>query len=423
MSKKLNILLTTFNIHAQQHYYSLALGFLKSFTLKDPALKEKVNIEILDFCSSCHENEQVLFYLTKMKPDLIGFSVYCWNAEKIFKLAALVKQMMPETMIAVGGPEVGPIDREVMENNPSIDFLERGEGEATFAALLTKLTSGKKVENVKGLTYRNGNEIVRNEERPLIDPLDEIPSPYLTGTLVPRDWATYLESYRGCPFECGYCFEGKNYPKIRSFSKERLRAEVELLESSASVNRFSFIDPVFNLSKDRLKMMAEILKSASAKGKKLHTIELNVESVDDESIKLLKICGVESIETGPQTFNPKALKAVSRKIDPKKFSDGIALLKQNGIKVLSDLIIGLPEDGLLDFMESTRLVMANKPDTVIFSTLHVLPGTQLYEDSAKAGLIFDRSAPHCILSTTKLSYNELKKAEVLAESLRKEYNT
>lgn len=421
MAKRLNVLLTTFNIHAEQHYASLALGYLKAYALKDKEIMDKANIEILDFCRGCHENEQVLFYLAKMKPDLIALSTYCWNTDKILKLALLTKQVLPDTRILLGGPEVGPIDQKILEANPAVDFIARGEGEATFSALVKRLSSGKTPENVKGISWRRGSEIVRNDDRPLIEQLDEIPSPFLSGTLVPRDWSTYLESYRGCPHKCGYCYEGKNYPKIRSFSNERIAAEVELL-ANRDIKSFSFIDPVFNLNKERLRMMAELLKPSSQKGAKLHTIEIDVETLDEESIDLLNECGVESIETGPQTANPVALKTISRHLDRDKFSKGIGLLKASGIKVLSDLILGLPEDGFLDFMESTRFVMENKPDTVIFSTLHVLPGTSLHTDSAKLGIVFDPSAPHCVLSTPNLSYEELKKAEILAETLRKEYS-
>ena len=40
------------------------------------------------------------------KPSIIGFGVYIWNVEDSTRLVAMLKQVAPEVVIVVGGPEV-----------------------------------------------------------------------------------------------------------------------------------------------------------------------------------------------------------------------------------------------------------------------------------------------------------------------------
>lgn len=421
---KANVLLTTFNICDQPHYYSLALGYLKAFALKDESVAKKANIEIVDFCVDCNSVQQVMFYLASEKPDIIAFSCYCWNMDKISDLCRLAKQIMPDVKIVLGGPEIGPITEEVLKENPAVDVVVRGEGEKTFSELLKYyLTKKGRLEDISGVSYRKYGDVFRNDDRPLIQSLDEIPSPYLTGVLEPREKVTYLETYRGCPFRCAYCYEGKNYPKLRYFSEERIRKEIELISQNLAVQSFSFVDPVFNLNRDKTRKLCSMLNEAyQGNNTSLHTIEVATELIDDETIEEFKKANVVSVETGPQTVVSGTLKNINRHFVPTKFTRGVKLLLKNNIKVLCDLIIGLPGDNLFRFMKSVAFVSALCPSTLIFSTLHVLPGTELYVSGQKFDMKFDAKPPHHILSNYTFPYEEIRKAEILAVSLAKEYN-
>jgi len=86
---------------------------------------------------------------------------------------------------------------------------------------------------------------------------------------------------------------------------------------------------------------------------------------------------VRSIETGPQTVNEDTLKNVNRFYKAEQFRNGVRLLEDNGIEVTADLIIGLPGDTFFKFVKSVKTLMDMKPTTLVFSILHVLPGTIL----------------------------------------------
>ena len=214
-----------------------------------------------------------------------------------------------------------------------------------------------------------------NPDRSPIEDLSKIPSPYLEGIITPRDRVTYIETYRGCIFRCHYCFEGKNLPKLRFFPEERVKKEIEFILGHPEIRSFHFVDTVFNFRKDRLARIVDMISGANRFRTELRTVEIIVEFVDEETVALFKKANVKSIETGPQTVNEDTLKKVNRFYKADKFAKGLRLLEDNGIGVTTDLIIGLPGDNFFKFVNSARTLIDMKPTTIVFSILHVLPGT------------------------------------------------
>jgi radical SAM superfamily enzyme YgiQ (UPF0313 family) len=418
MAKK-RVTLISFNY---ANHFSLALGYLKSYAEKEKFILQNTEIVIVDFDAEIHDVRQVVYYLSQSKPDIIGFSCFCWSINKVLETARVVKMLFPHIKIVLGGPEVGPVATKYLEENRFIDVVVKGEGEVTFAELLKYYMGKGRLEEINGISYRVDGQVLENPDRPLIEDLAEIPSPYLEGVLAPRDKVTYLETYRGCIFRCGYCFEGKNFPRPRFFPEDRIKREIELIMSNPEIKSFHFVDPIFNLKKERLVKLAEMLSTANHFGTELRTIEIIAEFVDEETIDLFKKANVKSVETGPQTVNKDTLKNVNRYYDEEKFEKAVRLLEDNGMEVLTDLIIGLPGDNFFKFVKSVKTLIAMKPTTIIFSILHVLPGTVLYEQSQAFGLKFDEKAPHLVLDTPTFPYEEIDKAVVMAYSLDKEYN-
>ncbi|NWF51497.1 MAG: radical SAM protein [Nitrospirae bacterium] len=418
MAKK-RVILISFN---WANHFSLALGYLKAFAQKDESVLKNADIDIADFDTETHDSRQVVYYISQSKPDIIGFSCYCWNINKVLETARMVKMIYPNIKIVLGGPEVGPISSKYLKENPYIDVIVKGEGEVTFSELLKSYLGKGRLDQVQGITYRNNNDVIENPDRPLIENLGEIPSPYLEGILTPRDKVTYIETFRGCIFRCSYCFEGKNFPKPRFFPDERIKKEIEFIMSIPEIKSFHFVDPIFNLKKDRLKRIVEILSSSNRFGTELRTVEIIAEFVDEETIELFEKANVKSVETGPQTVNKDTLKNVNRYFEEDKFKRGVRLLEDNGIEVLTDLIIGLPGDTFFKFVNSVKTLINIRPTTIIFSILHVLPGTTLYQQSSVFEIKFDDKAPHLILEAPFFPYEEIDKAVIMAHSLDKEYN-
>jgi radical SAM superfamily enzyme YgiQ (UPF0313 family) len=401
-------------------YRSLALGYLRAYAQSDSRLSGRVAFETLDLDTDV-DPWWVAWRVLGLEPDVLAVSVTCWNARAVYEVCRIVASVRPECAIVLGGPEVGPAAGEVLAAHPEVGVIVRGEGELTFADLLAELSGGGKAWRVDGITLRRNGEITATPDRALVANLDDLPSPYLSGVLTPVDGGAYLETYRGCPHRCAYCFEGKGYGRIRSFSDERIAAEIDFVATAPGVSTFSFIDPVFNLTGDRLRMLAERMAPHVARGVRLHTIEVDIERVDAEAAAVLRSAGVASVETGPQTIGAGALEACHRPFDAERFVAGVTALRETGISCECDLIVGLPGDDAYDFLAGLRFVLALDPGKIQSSTLHVLPGTELWERAAELGLEFDREPPHEVIATPGIGFRDLRRTEVLASSLQAEY--
>jgi len=271
------------------------------------------------------------------------------------------------------------------------------------------------------VTARHDGEVVSAPDRQLIADLDSIPSPYLTGAIEPAEGTAYVETYRGCPHRCGYCFEGKGFGRIRSFSRERVEAEVAFLAQTAGLRSFTFIDPVFNLTPERLEWLSGVMEPFARRGVRLHTVEVDIERIGPDEASLLQRAGVASVETGPQSTGARALEICRRPFDRDRFVAGVEALRSAGIRVECDLIVGLPGDTPADVMEGMRFVAELDPGMLQMSTLHVLPGTDLWQRATEVGLAFDPAPPHEVVSTAEIGFADLRRLEVMGNALMAHY--
>ncbi|HET6498317.1 MAG TPA: radical SAM protein, partial [Coriobacteriia bacterium] len=251
--------------------------------------------------------------------------------------------------------------------------------------------------------------------------LDAVPSPYLSGVLEPVDGTAYVESYRGCPHRCGYCFEGKGSSGVRAFSLERVRAEVGFLVESSGLRSFSFIDPVFNLNAERLFALSALLEPHARRGVRLHTIEVDIERIGQAEADALRRAGVVSVETGPQSVGERALQTCRRRFHRESFVAGVEALKAVGISVECDLIIGLPGDTSADVVDGMRFVASLDPGALQMSTLHVLPGTDLWQRAEELGVMFDPAPPHEVIKTGEIGFSDLRRLEVMGNAVMSQY--
>lgn len=404
-------------------YQSLALGFVRAYAQAEDRLKGRIAFQTLDLEVGI-DPWWVAYRALALEPDVLGVSVTCWNARAVYDLCQVVKQASPGTRIVLGGPEVSPIAEDVLAAHSQIDAVVRGEGEQTFSDLLHAYARDREPGRVDGVTARGATgAIVSAPDRALIADLDSIPSPYLSGVMTPVEGGAYIETYRGCPHRCGYCFEGKGYGRVRQFSRQRVESEIAAVAGTPGVTSFSFIDPVFNLTDERLAWLAGVLAPHAARGVRLHTVEVDIERIDDAAAALLVTAGVGSVETGPQSIGSRALETCRRSFDRDRFAAGVEALKRHGIKVECDLIIGLPGDTTADFFAGLGFCLGLDPGKVQTSTLHVLPGTDLWTRAAELGLAYDPEPPHEIIATGTIGYADLRRAEVRATWIQRTYES
>jgi radical SAM superfamily enzyme YgiQ (UPF0313 family) len=401
-------------------YQSLALGYLRAYAQQNEHLQDRVAFQTLDLTTEA-EPWWAAFRILRMQPDVVAFSVSCWNADPTYEVCSIIKRSRPQMLTVVGGPEVSPIAEGILKANPSIDVVVRGEGEVTFAELLRAVATDAPAWECEGVTAWEGERIVSAPDRPLIEDLDVLPSPYVAGLLQPSESLSYVETYRGCPHRCAYCYEGKGTARVRSFSRERIKSELDAVATTPGIRAISFVDSVFNLTPDRLSWLADLLEPYAKRGLHLHTIEVDMERIDVSAASELVRAGVVSVETGPQTVGFQALGACHRPFNADRFAHGVSALRAVGIRVECDLIFGLPGDDPFDIIRGLRWLLSLDPGILQSSTLRVLPGTELWTRSGDMGLEYEPHREHAVIQTPGIDFTDLRRLEVMAAALQEAY--
>ncbi len=236
----MNVVVATLN--AKYIHTSLALRYLKSFA------QDEFEVDIAEYTIK-DPTMGIAADLFSKKPDVIGFSCYIWNIEETIIVVDMLRKVMPEVKIMLGGPEVSYDTEYWMNRLTSVDFIVMGEGEETFRDLLRQIAGERKYHFVFGMAYRKDEQVVITPPRPKLD-LNAIPSPHrFEEDLVPmRNRVVYFETSRGCPFSCQFCLSSIEVG-VRYFDIEWVKAELTyLIDNGAKL--IKFVDRTFNIKRD-----------------------------------------------------------------------------------------------------------------------------------------------------------------------------
>jgi Fe-S oxidoreductase len=411
----MKVVLATLN--AKYIHTSLALRYLKAYsgrefditiaeyTIKDPAL-------------------DVVADLYRQGAEVIGFSCYIWNIEETAAIVRMLKQVSPETVIVLGGPEVSYDTRYWMERIPEADFIVMGEGEETFHHLLQEIRDGGKYHLVFGAAYRKNGDIVVNPPRPKMD-LGTIPSPHRFPEDEPHlpNRIVYFETSRGCPFSCQFCLSSIE-SGVRYFDLERTKEDLlHLIRKGAKTVKF--VDRTFNLRRDYAMEIFQFL--IEHHGGCVFQFEITADIMKPDVLAFLTEHappGIFRFEIGVQSTNDLTNALIRRRQDFEKLSRTVTMIKQSGnIAQHLDLIAGLPEEDYASFRKTFNDVFALRPEELQLGFLKMLRGTGLRRDADKYGYVYMDRAPYEILSHEKLPFSDVVRIKRVEDVLEKYWNT
>ncbi|HNX28707.1 MAG TPA: DUF4080 domain-containing protein [Syntrophomonadaceae bacterium] len=410
----MKILLTTLN--AKFIHSSLSLAYLKAYCqndFKDIYIREYTINEPV---------AKILSDIYSVQPDVLCFSCYIWNIESIKILCADIKQVLPAVKIIAGGPEVSYDAEHFLNENPTVNYVIRGEGEVTLHELLHCLHQQVSPEQTAGLTYRHKSMIIANRDRPLIDNLDKIPFPYENNLEPYNNRIIYYETSRGCPFNCSYCLSSTT-KGVRFFTLERVKRDLKYL-LDLRVPEIKFVDRTFNCNEKRAQKIMEYI-IANNHSTKFH-FEIEVTLLSQEMLQFLhKVpVGMFDFEIGIQSTCRQTIAAVNRNHDWHKQRDNIAYLIENcSIHIHLDLIAGLPYEDYERFKISFNNVCDLKPDVIQLGFLKLLKGSAIRDQSREYGYIFEQKPPYQVLGNNYITYEELLKLSQIEDLISRYYNT
>lgn len=406
-------------LNAKYIHSNLALRYLSRFQENE----KKHRIVTREFTINQRE-DLILEELFRLQPDVILFSAYIWNIEKLRQLCPVLKKILPQCIIGFGGPEVSYESEAFLQENPAVDLVMRGEGELVFTKLLEHWDYGMptSLEEIGSLTFRQGDQIYSTLPEPPLD-LALLPFPYETDFSDVANQIIYYESSRGCPYRCGYCLSSVEQG-VRFVPLEKVLPDLQKF-LDANVRQVKFIDRTFNCKKSHAMAIWKYLHEHDNGVTNFH-FEMTADLIDAEMIAFLKQVrkGLFQFEIGVQSTNPHTIAAIDRNVDFEKLSGIVKQIKAGGnIHQHLDLIAGLPYEDYVSFGHSFNDVYALAPEQLQLGFLKVLKGSMLHRRQKEFSIVYHDRAPYEVLTTHALPYADTLRLKYIEEMVETYYNS
>ncbi len=381
----MDILLVEFNPF-QPAQVPISLGYLAAY-----AKKKEFSVRILNVGNDTPISiERFTSLLLAHRPSLIGFSLYQRTTFLVKGWAALCKEVLPGVTVLAGGPQATFMPTEALRELSSVDCICRSEGEAALAAMAERIRDGGSWP-VPGWSGRGGEgeeAFWEGPDLPVLEDLDQYPSPYLDGTLDPADMEeAILLASRGCPYRCAFCYTPRAFGgRVRSNSLERVLEEIQWLHRHG-IRRFWFADPNFTFDPDRVETLLEHLLERGIEAR--IWLETRADLVDASLLRKMRRAGVHTIAYGLESAADHVRRLIRKPLALDVVERAVRLSQEAGLEVELFCQYGLPGETLEDARGTLEFVRRNKVPirgNTNAQQMQIYFGTEIGEDPGRFGI-------------------------------------
>jgi len=328
--------------------------------------------------------------IKRKKPEVVGMTAITFSIIDTFLTAKIVKKVDSDIKVVLGGPHVTIYPEETIKIQ-EVDFIVLGEGEIIFTELIQHLENGKKLREIKGLVFRDGEEIVNTGRRDFIKDLDGLPFPARRLTpykkyyslLSKRSPMTSMMTSRGCSYQCLFCDRPHLGKLFRARSPENVVEEMEDC-IDLGIKEIMFYEDTFNVDKKRVVDICDLILERGVDI--AWDIRARVDNIDREFLRKLRKAGCERIHFGVESGTPEMLRVLRKGITLEQAENAFKWSKEAEISTLAYFMIGSPGETREQIEETIRFAKKLDPDFVHFSVTVPFPATDLYKLGLEKGM-------------------------------------
>lgn len=340
--------------------YQTPLGLLM---LAGPLLDHGFQVDLVDAARDRLSDEEIAEHLSRIRPDvvMVGHSASTKAHVGCLRLLRAVKQSFPNVLTVYGGVHATYHCREILAENPAVDIVVRGEGEATALELVEVLSQSLEarrdddlrtvagLSEVAGISWRCDGQVAVNSPRP---PPDDLESHRIAWELI-HDWDQYqafgvgrtavVQFSRGCPHRCTYCGQRPFWQRWRHRDVSKFVDELEFLHREHEVQFFWFADE--NPTTDKRVWQSLLEEIIGRDMRAAMTASLRAQDIvrDAEILDLYRRAGFLYVLMGVETVTDETLRKVGKGSSVDEAYQAVRLLRRNGILSVVDYIFGLEE--------------------------------------------------------------------------------
>jgi len=393
------------------------------------AVLEKAGFEV-KFLDAVLEELSINDFAEKVRqidPEMVVLECSTPSIEYDLSSAQAVKKALRKTLVVLVGSHPTLFHKGIVSENEGIDVICRGEFDFTVRDVALVLSQKGDLRGVKGITYRDGTGVHVNEDRPLIQNLDEIPFParhivkskyYRQGTFVAKHCTTVVTS-RGCPYHCTYClWPGTLYGhRFRARSPLNVVEEIEQVVRDYHIDEIYFDDDSLALDRKRILEICRLIKERQLKVKWIS--QCRVDSMDEEVVQAIKQAGCRYIRFGVESGSQRMLQTMKKGVTLDKIRKAFELCRRVGIKTQAFFLFGIPGETEDSIRETIKFAKELRADSAQFAVVIPHPGTELYRICQDNGWLKynsweDFSAGNCLIETKHLSRRDIERARIQA---------
>jgi anaerobic magnesium-protoporphyrin IX monomethyl ester cyclase len=351
--------------------------------------------------------------------DLVGITAMSFQYQEALVLAKMAKDAGAETVFGGYHPTLAAEEIGKSPDARLIDYIVRGEGEATFRELVAAKSTGKSPEGILGLSYHEGERMVHSPPRPLLG-VEEIRLPNRDCRLITRGFYSFdvpidcVETSRGCTQGCKFCSINLMYGRhFRRFSIERVIEDIRDAEAHGAGSIF-FPDDNITLDPRRLERLCQAIIDAGLTHLRYKT-QASASGIASSRALVDKMgeAGFDGVFLGVESINKRNLEFLGKGRMSNDAEKAVGYLHDNNIIVSTGLIGGNPDDDEEDLWENFRLARRLKVDFPIFYISTPYPATQMRSELEEMGLVTNNDFTkydglHANLKTRHLSSEEVQ---------------
>jgi len=367
------------------HYPPLGIMYIASYLLAH----SKHKVEILDMMLGNWTERDLIKEIMDRKPDIVGVSVTSFTIFAGKEVCRIAKKADGGIKTVLGGSHATIYPDETL-NLKEVDYIVMGEGEEYFTRLVDSIEKG--VPPVfNGIGYKKKGVPHIKRDFKLVENLDSLPFPARQLTDYKRYFSllgkkkvtTSIMTSRGCPFSCNFCFNQYN-GRYRQRSIMNVISEIETC-LKLGISEFFFFDELFTLNRAKvLEFCDEIMKR---KLKIVFDLRSRVDTIDEETLRRLKLAGCERIQYGVESGTQEILDRMNKRISLEKVRNVVGLTKKIGITTLLDFMYAYPGETKEQIRKTIDFAFDLDPDYVAFYPTTLMPMTKIYYDALKNGFL------------------------------------
>lgn len=329
------------------------------------------------------ENKNVEKEIKSFEPDIVGVSLITFmDYSDAIKLSEIAKKY--ELPVVWGGqtPSLAP---EQALGTKVVDFVVVGDGEIAMLELMNAINDGTPLREIAGLVFYDGNEIVRNEEREMVDlalfPIIDFtfidPKKYLVRSFN-CEKTLHIYSSKGCTGQCTYCYSPYFSKRLwRPRPIDYVVSEIKYLADHFDIDGITFADDIISPNEKYLSEFCKGMREGDFEV--FWSCSLRADTCKKETLQMLYDSGCRSIFFGIESGSKKRQKTIKKNLDLDKTELTVNNCKEIGILTTTSFIVGYPGETEEELKDTIKYINKLNSDVKIAALYGVIPKSEMYE--------------------------------------------